>query len=505
MNIFTLSSHSRRDYYHYYSYSHNSKTNYWSARLYDNNYHNKTTSLLSWPLPKRTIRLLLLLVSLQLSFSIMMHHHHHFMIGRPRGGRHNVLQRYFGQQQITSSSLCLSTSSTWITINRKNRIIDQHYHRRIRSYMATSLSNMIMTEQIVKNATKFSETHLGRNGLHLLDGLDVYTVPSKQDGHPLAVYGIHSTDVAMENNRSPILLLHGRTWSSVPVYHLLGGNQQKATTTKQNHHRDHTTLESRSLIEALYHKGLQPYAMDFRGFGGTPLDHTGCVEPYRCVEDTQSVLQWIAQRHHHPNKLPALLGWSQGALIAQLVAQRQDSNKYLSKLILYASIYDPLYRYPRDPLYRSTYSDNNGQNDNVTYNDYDSAIEDFTVEGTMPPEPAQLFAEAALLCDPIKARWKHTYQFNTIDPARVQLPCLVIAGDQDPYAPLHVQQDLFGQLGRDSDRTWSILSGCDHAVHLLDGRFRLINILYSFLTNDKRTTTTMTVSSTDTPPKKSSS
>lgn len=427
----------------------------------------------------------------------------------------SIMPHYSSWSSSSSLPSSLSTTIskqviTSITINSNcRRRIDYHHHHRMNTIRLYTVSNiMMMTEQIVRNATTFNETHLGRNGLHLLDGLDVYTVPAIQDGHPLAVYGIHSTEEILLT-RSPILLLHGRTWSSVPVYHLLGGHHQQKSETK---------LESRSLMEALYAKGLQPYAMDFRGFGGTPQDPTGCVEPLRCVEDTQSVLQWIANRHgiingnndsvekennnnnyHHPHsrktELPALLGWSQGALIAQLVAQRNDSYQYLSKLILYASIYDPLFRYPRDPLYRSTNgnkysSDNqnqNNQNNNVTYNEYDSAIEDFTVEGTIPPEPAQLFAEAALICDPIKAKWKHTYQFNTLDPARVQLPCLVIAGDQDPYAPMHVQQDLFCQLGRDSDRTWSILSGCDHAVHLLDGRFRLINILVSFMNNDKRT------------------
>jgi len=52
---------------------------------------------------------------------------------------------------------------------------------------------------------------------------------------------------------------------------------------------------------------------------------------------------------HHAAHLPALLGWSQGALVAQLVAQK--SPHLLSKLVLYGSIYDPLVRHPRRPLY----------------------------------------------------------------------------------------------------------------------------------------------------------
>jgi pimeloyl-ACP methyl ester carboxylesterase len=239
-------------------------------------------------------------------------------------------------------------------------------------------------------------------------------------------------------------------------------------------------------MEALLQKGLQPYCMDFRGFGGTPADCTGQVEPARCVRDCETVLRWISERHGLDDAEnaaeadpPALLGWSQGALIAQLAAQR--AHPVLSKLILYGSLYDPQVRYPREPLYAQ-----NRPNLTAVQNQFDDAIEDFTVEGTIPPEPARLFAEAALLTDPVKAVWRHLYQFNNCDPARVHVPCLVVAGDQDPYAPVFLQQELFTNLGRFSDRTWSILSGSDHAVHLLDGRFRLINTVVSFVVNGKR-------------------
>ena len=61
-----------------------------------------------------------------------------------------------------------------------------------------------------------------------------------------------------------------------------------------------------------------------------------------------------------------------------------------------------------------------------------------------------------------------------------------MAGDQDPYAPLRVQQELFSNLGRGADRTWSIIADADHAVHLLDGRNRFVNIVTSFVQNGKK-------------------
>lgn len=329
------------------------------------------------------------------------------------------------------------------------------------------------TTTTTRAAAKFcqmtiADTPLGREeGASLLDGLDVYTAPA-EDGHPLTVYGIGNKDPKSDDNI--LLMLHGRTWSSVPVYHLWGGPSHAA---KGN--------ESRSLMEALDEKKLCVYCMDFRGFGGTPRDSTGSVDPNRCVGDVESVLRWLSERHNcsTPEKV-SLTGWSQGALVAQLAAQR--SRPLFSRLILYGSIFDPLVRYPRAPLYVR----NKANEIEYENNTFDAAIEDFTIEGTIPPKAATYFAEAALLADPLRAKWQNLYQFNNCDPARVHVPTLVVAGDQDPYAPIQAQQHLFSNLGRGCDRTWSILSDADHAVHLLEGRSRFINIVASFITNGKK-------------------
>lgn len=94
----------------------------------------------------------------------------------------------------------------------------------------------------------FADTPLGQNGTHLLAGLDRYSVPASGDRHPLAVYGIgseHPVDIAEDPDLHPILLLHGRTWSSVPVFHL---HLDAMSNRKHNE-------ESRSLMEALRTKG----------------------------------------------------------------------------------------------------------------------------------------------------------------------------------------------------------------------------------------------------------
>jgi hypothetical protein len=89
-----------------------------------------------------------------------------------------------------------------------------------------------------------------KEGALLLDGLDVYSVPASGDSHPLSVDGISSSEPKDDDNI--LLTLHGRTWSSVPVYHLLGGPK----IAEQG-------LESHSLMEALLQNKIQPYMIDF--------------------------------------------------------------------------------------------------------------------------------------------------------------------------------------------------------------------------------------------------
>lgn len=160
-------------------------------------------------------------------------------------------------------------------------------------------------------------------------GLDIHTVHAEDDGHPLAVYTIENDDaddIEQQQPRTPVLLLHGRTWSSVAVYHLAGSGGGESSEGREN----------RSLLRALSDANhIQPYAMDFRGFGGTPKDESGFVEPLRCVSDVVSVLNWMHEKHGRgggESDRPALLGWSHGALIAQITAQRHA--KALSKLVL---------------------------------------------------------------------------------------------------------------------------------------------------------------------------
>jgi len=354
----------------------------------------------------------------------------------------------------------------------------------------------------------------------LLKGLDVHTVSSEMDGHPLSVYTIQQNEEQdnVNNNRTPVLLLHGRTWSSVPVYHLVGEDD----INTEHNQEEGDEGNNFSLMEALYNTGhIQPYAMDFRGFGNTPKDEEGYVEPLKCVKDVVSVLKWIHSTNESESSSeasfeasscgpPALLGWSHGALIAQIVAQRFP--EHLSKLILYSSIYNPNIKYSIPPpfetpmMQQQRQSQPPGHTDHDDFplhemaapNEYDLAMADFTnyfdtfkPSSTVqhrqyqPPKSAKLFANTALISDPIKVQWWNLHQLNECHPSQIttSTPTMVVAGDNDPYASMVLQAELFTNLSRGVDRTWCIIANADHAVHLSEERGRFVQSVGSFLQN----------------------
>jgi pimeloyl-ACP methyl ester carboxylesterase len=89
-------------------------------------------------------------------------------------------------------------------------------------------------------------------------------------------------------------------------------------------------------MDLLVSKGIAAYAVDLRGMGATARDDSGWTTPAQSVQDTKDVIDFLAERGI---LRPVLIGWSQGALIAQIFAQQYPST--ISSLVLYGSIYNP--------------------------------------------------------------------------------------------------------------------------------------------------------------------
>jgi pimeloyl-ACP methyl ester carboxylesterase len=251
------------------------------------------------------------------------------------------------------------------------------------------------------------------------------------EGHPITVWSKSPFEPT-----GAIVLVHGRTWSALPDFDL------------------QVPGEPRSLMDALVAEGVAVYAIDQRGYGSTPRDETGFLTPDRAAADLAAVLAWVRERHPG-SPPPAVLGWSLGSLVSQLVAQRHPER--LSALVLYGYPRRPGQEYPPDPVplpepLRSPTTP-------------EGAAEDFISPGTISQRAIDAFVRSALAADPVRMDWRSADQWIVLDPAAVRVPTLVIHGERDPYTPVFVQAELFTLLGH-PDRTWVILPGCDHAAHL---------------------------------------
>src|SRR3954453_10460591 len=118
------------------------------------------------------------------------------------------------------------------------------------------------------------------------------------DGHRLAVWQKRSAQP-----RAAMLLVHGRTWSSLPNFDLQVGAE-------------------RSFMDALAATGLDVYAVDLRGYGATPRDATGWLTPARAVADVRAIIEWRRGPARSAGRQVYVLGLSRGAMVAALAAQR---------------------------------------------------------------------------------------------------------------------------------------------------------------------------------------
>jgi pimeloyl-ACP methyl ester carboxylesterase len=203
-----------------------------------------------------------------------------------------------------------------------------------------------------------------------------------EDGHKICVWEKGPSDSPYS-----IILLHGRSFSARPVFDLIYSSSTETGVEAIN----------LSAMDALATCGVRCFAVDLRGFGGTDRDKSGFLSPYRAVKDLTHVIDWVKEKG---GCKPSLLGWSQGGLVAHLLAQTYP--ELVSSVVLYASIYDPMRVYPRQPfLSKSMEAPRKITTEEAT-------LEDFTLPGSISDEAAYAFSAAALASDRIKPDWTGT-------------------------------------------------------------------------------------------------
>lgn len=266
-----------------------------------------------------------------------------------------------------------------------------------------------------------------------------------EDGHHLTVWQRRGA----QPRATKILLIHGRTWSSLPNFDL------------------RVPGEERSFMDALGGAGLDVFAIDLRGYGATPRDPSGFLTPDRAVADVAAVVTWMEQQDARKGGT-YLLGLSRGAMVAAMTAQKYPEK--LAGIVLLGFGFDPdAQAAPSDPSIRP------GRVRNTS----DAAISDFITRDAYTGATLSAFVRAALQHDPVLADWRHEQQFNAFAPARVQVPVLLVHGDRDPQAPMTIGTKLFSRFGT-PDKWWIILPGADHAAHLEKSAPLLVRMVATF-------------------------
>lgn len=247
-----------------------------------------------------------------------------------------------------------------------------------------------------------------------------------------------------------IVLLHGRTWSSVPDFDLQVGGEQ------------------RSLMDALVARSYAVYALDLRGYGATPRDRSGWNSPNVAADDLAAALAWVAANSGLPGK-PILFGWSNGATVAQLCAQRHPDR--MSDLILFGYWKDPDLQIPLaadtvKPLSERTTAE--------------GAASDFIAPNAISKRAVKAYVAAALGADPVRSDWRRLEEYNALDPALVRAPTLLLQGELDPSLDSETLARFFSRLAN-PDRQWVVIAGGDHAALLEDMQPAFVAAMVSFI------------------------
>lgn len=281
----------------------------------------------------------------------------------------------------------------------------------------------------------------------LATGPQRFTVTA--DRHPIAVWARMPATPRMS-----ILLIHGRTWSSRPDFDLQVPGLK------------------RSVMQSLANRGIAAYAVDLRGYGETPRDPSGFTTPTRAASDVADVLKWIAARHPGLEK-PALLGWSNGGLVAQLVAQQSAS--LLSSVTLFGYTPDTEYHIP--PMLLTMIKLVAPR----TQNTADGAASDFITPRVTPPAVVKAFVTAALAADPVFAEWSNDQEWNALRADRLRVPVMLLHGANDPGASPKLAGQFLAAVDSQS-RSYVVLPLADHCAQLEDTHDAFVSVVTEFIT-----------------------
>ncbi len=268
-----------------------------------------------------------------------------------------------------------------------------------------------------------------------------HTVTS--DGHPLALW-----EKSVANPKGHILLHHGRTWSALPDFDL------------------QVPGEDLSLMAGFNALGYSVWALDARGYGGTPRDASDWLTPDKAAQDLAVALDWL---HERTGQQINVWGWSYGAMVTQLTAQRYPQ----------AIRSVTLFGYPTDPDVEVPVAAQESEPER-RINTAEAAASDFIVPGSISEAAIAAYVDAALAADPVRVDWHQLHQWNALEGAALEVPVLLLQAEFDPLANTDAHARLFVNIAN-PNKQWVVLAGGDHAALLETPRARLIKASVDFI------------------------
>jgi alpha-beta hydrolase superfamily lysophospholipase len=272
----------------------------------------------------------------------------------------------------------------------------------------------------------------------------------KVDRHPIALW-----EKTPDNPKAQILLLHGRTWSSLPDFDL------------------QVNGEDLSFMDGLNERGYSVFALDARGYGETPRDDTGWLTPNKSATDATTILNWIKKRSTLPLHL---YGWSYGSMVSQLVVQ--ENPDIVSTVIFFGYPFDPA----RHVVARDTvYPDQPVRAANTAKN----AASDFITPGSISEKAIDAYVKVALTADPFRVDFRDLHEWGALDASKIVTPALLLQGEFDPLAPTEAQAAFYTSIAT-ADKWWVVLPGGDHAALLETTRQKMLQAIDSFIESAKK-------------------
>jgi pimeloyl-ACP methyl ester carboxylesterase len=275
-----------------------------------------------------------------------------------------------------------------------------------------------------------------------------FTVPA--DGHPIAVWARIPA-----NPKKTVLLIHGRTWSSRPDFDLQVPGLK------------------RSVMQSFADRGIAAYAIDLRGYGETPRDATGFNTPNRAAADVAAVVKWMAAQHPQLEP-PALIGWSNGAVVALHVAELHAVP--ISHVVMFGFTPAPEYQLAAVAPPKVAPKEKNTAT---------AAASDFITPAVTPPAVIRAFVAQAMAADPIFAEWKNEEQWNVLSAEKLTVPFMILHGEHDPGADPASAAEFMIAATSASSRSYVVLPGADHCAQLEDTHEMFMSVVTEFITRPK--------------------